>query len=175
MKDAIIFFAFLKKDYMHKQTQELFEKVLDIDADRKPIREKAAAFYTRKMLGGIGDTDYFRFDPLSLAYELISPSVFVETLYANRIDDLFNYYLRTCILHEYPVRRCKNCGRWFVLTGHQGLEYCNHPFDKKGRSRCALAPPCIFVSCPENTTSAHMDNSCCQKMATGIWRFSLIA
>lgn len=121
-------------DYIHEQTQELFEKVLDIDVDRKPIREKVAAFYTRKMLGGIGGTDYFRFDPLSLTCELISPSVFVEALYANRINDLFNYYLRTCILHEYPVRRCKNCGRWFVLTGHQGLEYCSRPFDEKGHT-----------------------------------------
>ena len=35
---------------------------------------------------------------------------------------------------EYPARRCKNCGRWFVLTGHQGLEYCSRPFDEKGHT-----------------------------------------
>lgn len=121
-------------DYMHEQTRELFEQVLDIDADRRPVLEKAAAYYERKKISGLGGTDYFRFDPLSLTCELVSPSVFTEVLYANRIDDLFNYYLRTCILHEYPARRCKNCGRWFILTGHQGLEYCSRPFDEKGHT-----------------------------------------
>ena len=121
-------------DYMHEQTRELFEQVLGIGGDRRPIPEKVAVFYERKQIGGLGGTDYFRFDPLSLTCELVSSSVFTEVLYANRIDDLFNYYLRACILHEHPARRCKNCGRWFILTGHQGLEYCDRPFDEKGHT-----------------------------------------
>ena len=71
--------------------------MLDIDADRRPSPEKGAMFYERKQLGCLGGTDYFRFDPLSLTCELVSSSVFTEVLYANRIEDLFNYYLHTCI------------------------------------------------------------------------------
>lgn len=32
------------------------------------------------------------------------------------------------------MRLCKNCKRWFAVTGHSGTEYCDRPFDEKGRT-----------------------------------------
>ena len=32
------------------------------------------------------------------------------------------------------MRRCKNCGRLFVVAGHAGTERCDHPADEKGRT-----------------------------------------
>lgn len=31
------------------------------------------------------------------------------------------------------MRVCKNCGRLFAVTGHGGIEYCDCPFNEKGR------------------------------------------
>ena len=28
----------------------------------------------------------------------------------------------------------QNCGRFFAVTGHGGVEYCDRPFDDKGRT-----------------------------------------
>ena len=38
--------------------------------------------------------------------------------------DLVDYYLRVC----------RNCGKYFAVMGRSTAEYCNHPFDAKGRT-----------------------------------------
>ena len=55
-------------------------------------------------------------------------------LYPNSVYNLVDFYLRECIRREYPLRRCKSCGRWFALTGNQRWEYCTRVFDAKGRT-----------------------------------------
>lgn len=32
------------------------------------------------------------------------------------------------------MRVCKNCGKYFAVTGHGGTEYCSRVFDSKGRT-----------------------------------------
>ena len=32
------------------------------------------------------------------------------------------------------MRRCKNCGRLFAVTGHGGTEDCDRPADERGRT-----------------------------------------
>ena len=32
------------------------------------------------------------------------------------------------------MRVCKNCGRYFAMTGRATVEYCSRPFDSRGRT-----------------------------------------
>ena len=36
------------------------------------------------------------------------------------------------------MRVCKNCRQLFAVTGHGGTEYCDRPFDEKGRTRTEI-------------------------------------
>ena len=112
---------------------QLFDKVLLFQSGKKTIGERAAAYFT-DMKTCAREIDYYQFGHLTTRCEAVSSSVFTEVLYAQNIYDVIDFYILTFILREYPVRRCKNCGKWFVLTGHQGLEYCDRPFDEKGHT-----------------------------------------
>lgn len=116
-----------------KHIEELFEDVLLYGTGKESIRDRAASYFAGRKAHA-REIDYYRFGKLTTSCESLSSSVFTEALYADNIFDVLDFYIRTCILYEYPVRRCKNCGKWFVLTGHQGLEYCNRPFDEKGHT-----------------------------------------
>ena len=42
-------------------------------------------------------------------------------------DQLIDFSLRECVRREIPVRRCRNCGRCFPITGRITAEYCSRP------------------------------------------------
>ena len=42
--------------------------------------------------------------------------------------------MRECLKREVRMRVCKNCGRYFAVIKNSKAEYCNHPFDAKGRT-----------------------------------------
>lgn len=74
----------------------------------------------------------FRFHPRSIIFELLSNDIFAEVLEPNSIYNLIDYHLRECIKQEVKVWVCKNCGRYFAVTGRSTTEYCNRPFDNRG-------------------------------------------
>ena len=57
-----------------------------------------------------------------------------EVLYPKSIYDLIDYYLREWIRREQKMRVCKNCGKYFAITGRTNAEYCDRVFDSKGRT-----------------------------------------
>lgn len=59
----------------------------------------------------------FRFYPQLVGFELIG-DVFTEGLTPNNIYDILDFQLRTCVKQDIKMRRCKNCGRYFAVTGH---------------------------------------------------------
>ena len=59
---------------------------------------------------------------------------FAEFPCPDTVYDLIDYHLRECLKREPKMRRCKNCGRLFVVAGHAGTERCDHPADEKGRT-----------------------------------------
>lgn len=113
---------------MQQQIEELFAHVLDLDKDPSAVSRKLTAYYRVS-----GDTA-FQFQPHPMNYELLNGEVFAEVLCPNSIYDLIDYHLRECIKREVQMRRCKNCGRYFALTGHGGTEYCDRVCDDKGRT-----------------------------------------
>lgn len=59
------------------------------------------------------------------------PVVKVLSIIAEYIID---YFVRECVKREQRFRICKNCGKYFALTGYINTEYCNRPFDSIRRT-----------------------------------------
>ena len=70
--------------------------------------------------------------------ELVDDKYFTEVLNAPDMLELINFHVCECIRQNIKMRRCKNCGRYFALTGHAGTDYCDRPFGPNGK-------PCRMV------------------------------
>ncbi len=49
----------------------------------------------------------------------------VEVLYPETVTDLYCYLKSLYLRREVRFKPCKHCGRYFVVTGNGGAEYCN--------------------------------------------------
>ena len=47
-----------------------------------------------------------------------------EVLYPNPVRDPYNYLKAYCLRLPLPIHKCKNCGRYFVVTGNITQDYC---------------------------------------------------
>ena len=118
-------------DTMQKQIKGLIAQVLDMDGEKKSVSEKMVAYYNTEG----GDTlNTFRFQPQTMSFEVIDHKVFAEVLYPRDIYDLIDFYVRECVKREVRMRVCKNCLRYFVVTGKASTEYCGRICDSKGRT-----------------------------------------
>ena len=52
-----------------------------------------------------------------------------EVLYPNTVRDLYNYLKAYCLRLPLAIHKCKNCGRYFVVTGNITQEYCTRRMD----------------------------------------------
>ena len=117
---------------MQEQIKMLFERVFDLDSSGKePVQKKMVDYYSHK---GEHELDIFRFDPLLINFEVIDQKTFTEALYPKNIYDIINYFVRECVKREQPVRICKNCKRYFAISGRISSQYCYRPIDDKGRT-----------------------------------------
>ena len=118
-------------DTMQKQIKGLIAQVLDMDGEKKPVSEKMVAYYNAEG----GDTlNTFRFQPQTMNFEVIDRRVFAEVLYPKDIYDLIDHHIRECVKREVRMRVCKNCLRYFAVTGKASTEYCDRVCDSKGRT-----------------------------------------
>ena len=112
---------------MQQQISEVFAHVLDIDSGDEPSLKRMAVYYAE-------EGDHFTFSALPLRFDLIAPETFAEVLVPESVYHLIDYALRECVKREVRIRRCKNCGRWFAITGRSSAEYCDRPYDERGRT-----------------------------------------
>lgn len=118
-------------DTMQKQIKGLIAQVLDMDGEKKSVSEKMVAYYNAEG----GDTlNTFQFQPQSMSFEVIDHKVFAEVLYPKDIYDLIDFHVRECVKREVKMRVCKNCLRYFAVTGKASTEYCGRICDSKGRT-----------------------------------------
>lgn len=118
-------------DTMQKQIKGLIAQVLDMDGEKKSVSEKMVAYYNAEG----GDTlNTFQFQPQSMSFEVIDHKVFAEVLYPRDIYDLIDFHVRECVKREARMRVCKNCLRYFAVTGKASTEYCGRICDSKGRT-----------------------------------------
>ena len=118
-------------DTMQKQIKGLIAQVLDMDGEKKPVSEKMVDYYNAEG----GDTlNTFQFQPQTMSFEVIDNKIFAEVLYPKDIYDLIDFYVRECVKREVRMRVCKNCLRYFAVTGKASTEYCGRVCDRKGRT-----------------------------------------
>ena len=118
-------------DTMQKQIKGLIAQTLDMDGEKKSVSEKMAAYYNAEG----GDTlNTFQFQPQAMNFEVIDCKIFAEVLYPKDIYDLIDFHVRECVKREVKMRVCKNCLRYFAVTGKASTEYCGRVCDSKGRT-----------------------------------------
>ena len=118
-------------DTMQKQIKGLIAQVLDMDGEKKSVSEKMVAYYNAEG----GDTlNTFQFQPQTMNFEVIDHKIFAEVLYPRDIYDLIDFHVRECVKREVRMRVCKNCLRYFAVTGKASTEYCGRVCDSKGRT-----------------------------------------
>lgn len=118
-------------DTMQKQIKGLIAQVLDMDGEKRSVSEKMVAYYNAEG----GDTlNTFQFQPQTMSFEVIDHKVFAEVLYPRDIYDLIDFHVRECVKREVRMRVCKNCLRYFAVTGKASTEYCGRICDSKGRT-----------------------------------------
>ena len=113
-------------DYAQKQIKDLLERVLDMDASKRSVSSRLYDYYK--------DPYHvvprpFEFHPLTVSFEMIDRNAYAEVLYPKSIYDLIDYYLREWVRREQKMRVCKNCGKYFAITGRTNAEYCDRVFD----------------------------------------------
>ena len=118
-------------DTMQKQIKGLIAQVLDMDGEKRSVSEKMVAYYNAEG----GDTlNTFQFQPQTMSFEVIDRKIFAEVLYPKDIYDLIDFHVRECVKREVKMRVCKNCLRYFAVTGKASTEYCDRICDSKGRT-----------------------------------------
>ena len=118
-------------DTMQKRIKGLIAQALDMDGEKKSVSEKMVAYYNAEG----GDTlNTFQFQPQTMNFEVIDRKIFAEVLYPRDIYDLIDFHVRECVKREVRMRVCKNCLRYFAVTGKASTEYCGRVCDSKGRT-----------------------------------------
>ena len=118
-------------DTMQKQIKGLIAQALDMDGEKKSVSEKMVAYYNAE---GSDTLNTFRFQPQTMSFEVIDHKLFAEALYPKEIYDLIDFHVRECVKREVRMRVCKNCLRYFAVTGKASTEYCDRVCDSKGRT-----------------------------------------
>ena len=118
-------------DTMQKQIKGLIAQVLDMDGEKKSVSEKMVAYYNTE---GDDTLNTFQFQPQTMNFEVIDRKIFAEVLYPRDIYDLIDFHVRECVKREVRMRVCKNCLRYFAVTGKASMEYCGRICDSKGRT-----------------------------------------
>ncbi|MEG2073920.1 MAG: DUF6076 domain-containing protein [Angelakisella sp.] len=113
------------------QIRAMLEQVLDITTPDKPISEKMVKYSTPK---DGNDERIFRFTAQTTTLEIIDKKTFCEVLYPSNIYDIIEFFARECVKREQRFRICKNCDKYFALTGYINAEYCDRVFDEQGHT-----------------------------------------
>lgn len=107
-----------------EQARIFLERILDIDQVGREVWKNIRRAY---LFDGPRDAALFHFEPIPISLGVIRGSNCGEILYPNTIRDLIDFSLRECVKREIPVRRCRNCGRYFPIIGRVTAEYCSRP------------------------------------------------
>lgn len=111
---------------IQRQIKDMFKYVLDYDSGNGTALEKAASYYKKT------DEPIFSFRPLLMHFEFWHNDTFAEVVYPESIYDLISYHLQECIRRGLRLRVCRNCGRYFHMSGRNTAVYCCRPYGEKG-------------------------------------------
>ena len=107
-----------------RQAQAFVERILDIDQCGRELQMNTRRQYT---FDQPKDPSLFQFEPIPVSFGPVDGDSCGLILHPNTVRDMIDYSLRECVVRGIPVRRCRNCGRYFPLTGRVTAEYCSRP------------------------------------------------
>ena len=107
-----------------KQAQTFVENILDIDRVGRDVQKNMRENY---VFDQPRDPALFCFKPIPVSFGPMGEDSCGTILYPNSIRDLIDFALRDCVAQNIPVRRCRNCGRYFPIIGRVTAEYCSRP------------------------------------------------
>ena len=107
-----------------KQTQKFVENILDVDRVNRDVQKNVRANY---VFDQSHDVELFCFKPISVSFGPVDEDTCGSILYPNAIRDMIDFSLRGCVEKNIPLRRCRNCGRYFPIIGRITAEYCSRP------------------------------------------------
>jgi hypothetical protein len=105
-----------------RQIMALWNNVLDILSPEEPIQKKMADYYNPLKERSLDSPSVYEFQSLPMSFEVIDKKTFTEILYPKSIYDIIDFFTRECVKREQRFRVCKNCGKYFALTGHINTE-----------------------------------------------------
>ena len=107
-----------------KQAQKFLENILDVDRVDRDVQKNVRTNY---VFDQPRDAELFCFKPIPVSFGPVGEADCGAILYPNAIRDMIDFSLRDCIAKNIPVRRCRNCGRYFPIIGRITAEYCSRP------------------------------------------------
>lgn len=105
-----------------KQAQKFVENILDVDRVDRNVQKNVRANYA---FDQPRDTELFCFQPIPASFGPVGEDTCGTILYPNVIRDMIDFSLRDCVEKNIPVRRCRNCDRYFPIIGRITAEYCS--------------------------------------------------
>ena len=116
---------------IQRQIRDIFDNCLDRDLSQGTVNERLTSHFKKYQDDSL---KLFRFQKLNIKYEMVEDRAFTDVLYPESIYDVIDYILRECIKREQPIRKCKNCQKYFAIRGRTDTEYCSRPIDDMGRT-----------------------------------------
>ncbi len=107
-----------------KQAHKFVENILDVDRVDRDVQKNVRANY---IFDQPRDAELFCFKPIPASFGPVGEDDCGMILYPNTIRDIIDFSLRDCVAKNIPVRRCRNCGRYFPIIGRITAEYCSRP------------------------------------------------
>lgn len=107
-----------------KQAQHFIEHILDLDQAGRDTQKNCRTNY---VYDEPADPALFRFRPIPMGFEPVNEDTCGPVLWPNTIREIIDFSLRDFVTRGTPVRRCKNCGRYFPLVVRVSAEYCERP------------------------------------------------
>ena len=107
-----------------KQAQKFVENILDVDRVDRDVQKNVRANY---VFDQPRDAELFCFKPIPASFGPVDKDTCGTILYPNAIRDMIDFSLRDCVEKNIPLRRCRNCGRYFPIIGRITAEYCSRP------------------------------------------------
>ena len=118
---------------LQSEVKDLIENVLDI-LSQEPVQKKLVdyAHECRPRRSRLIST--FHFSKLTTAFEQVNEGHFAEILRPKDIDEIIEFFVRACVQREQRFRVCKNCGKYFALSGYTNTEYCDRLYGDTGKT-----------------------------------------
>lgn len=105
-----------------KQAQNFVEDILDVDRVDRDVQKNVRANY---VFDQPRNAELFCFQPIPVSFGPVGEDACGTILYPDTIRNIIDFSLRDCVEKNIPLRRCRNCGRYFPIIGRITAEYCS--------------------------------------------------